>query len=214
MEIPDLSSLGLSEKEQKILESAIAVFSEKGFSAATTNEIAKIAGVAEGTIFRYFKTKKDILRSILVQTLNLISSKLVLESFEKILANSKGKDLRTILKEILYDRVQLAETIFPMARIIITEALFHEDVREAIYQNIISKALKVVTDFRNDMVDRGLIKSTVEPEALLRAVLGNLAVLMVQRKLFADKFVLKDIDTEVDMIIDIIMYGIASDGAN
>ncbi len=61
MEPLDLSSLNLPEKEQRILEAAIAVFSEKGFSAATTSEIAKNAGVAEGTIFRYFKTKKDIL---------------------------------------------------------------------------------------------------------------------------------------------------------
>ena len=48
----------LNEKEQKILNAACLVFSQKGYSSATTSEIAKWAGVAEGTIFRYFKTKK------------------------------------------------------------------------------------------------------------------------------------------------------------
>ena len=57
MEHRDIPDFGLPEKEEKILKSAIKIFSEKGFSASTTSEIAKDAGVAEGTIFRYFKTK-------------------------------------------------------------------------------------------------------------------------------------------------------------
>ncbi|WP_446715397.1 helix-turn-helix domain-containing protein [Caloramator sp. Dgby_cultured_2] len=34
------------------------VFSEKGFEGSRTSEIAKEANVAEGTIFKYFKTKR------------------------------------------------------------------------------------------------------------------------------------------------------------
>ena len=55
----DFSQLGLSEKEERILHSAIKIFSEKGFDGATTNEIAKDAGVAEGTIFKYYKRLID-----------------------------------------------------------------------------------------------------------------------------------------------------------
>lgn len=45
-------------RKEAVLKAAVKIFSEKGYSAATTSEIAKEAGVAEGTIFRYFKTKK------------------------------------------------------------------------------------------------------------------------------------------------------------
>lgn len=214
METPDLSTLGLPEKEQKILESAILIFSEKGFSASTTSEIAKNAGIAEGTIFRYFKTKKDILRGILVQTINMMSGKLVIESIERILENSDGKDLRTILKEIIIDRIKLVDTIFPMARVIITEALIHEDVREAIFQNIITKALMFIEKFRSKMVAQGLIREHLEAELILKTIMGNLVALMLQRKLFADKFKLDDIDNEVEKILDIVMYGIAKEGGN
>ncbi|MCX7709559.1 MAG: TetR/AcrR family transcriptional regulator [Clostridia bacterium] len=211
MDIPDLSGLGLAEKEQKILESAIHVFSEKGFSAATTSEIAKNAGVAEGTIFRYFKTKKDILRGILVQTINIMSGKVVIEAVEKILNDSEGKELRVVLKEFIHDRIKLVDHIFPMARVIITEALFHEDVREAIYQNIIARVMITIRRFHKQMVERGLIRSDIEPELLIKTILGNLVVLIAQRKLFGDKFELDDIDKEVDKIIDVILYGIAGD---
>lgn len=48
----------MTPKQISILEAAIEIFSDKGFSAASTSEIAQKAGVAEGTIFRYYKTKK------------------------------------------------------------------------------------------------------------------------------------------------------------
>lgn len=49
---------GLTEKQKKIIIAAIESFSEKGYAATSTSEIAKKAGVAEGTIFRHYKTKK------------------------------------------------------------------------------------------------------------------------------------------------------------
>ena len=54
----------LTEKQKKIIVSAIQSFAEKGYSATSTSEIAKKAGVAEGTIFRHYKTKKDLLLAI------------------------------------------------------------------------------------------------------------------------------------------------------
>lgn len=45
---------------QAILKAALELFSQKGFYQATTKEIARKAGVAEGTIFNYFPTKEDL----------------------------------------------------------------------------------------------------------------------------------------------------------
>ena len=58
-----------SEKQLKILEAAVEMFAEKGYAATSTSEIAKKAGVAEGTIFRHYKTKKDLLLAIVTPTL-------------------------------------------------------------------------------------------------------------------------------------------------
>ena len=56
------------EKEahrQEILDAAIKVFAEKGFSAATLDEIAQEAEFSKGTIYLYFSNKEDLLYSIL-----------------------------------------------------------------------------------------------------------------------------------------------------
>lgn len=52
-------------KRETLLLAAEQVFAEKGFEKATTIEIARTAGVAEGTIYEYFKSKEGLLFSVL-----------------------------------------------------------------------------------------------------------------------------------------------------
>ncbi|MCI0372277.1 MAG: TetR family transcriptional regulator [candidate division NC10 bacterium] len=49
------------DKRKRILQAAVKVFARKGYFAARVSEIAKKAGVADGTIYLYFKSKEDIL---------------------------------------------------------------------------------------------------------------------------------------------------------
>jgi TetR/AcrR family fatty acid metabolism transcriptional regulator len=49
------------DKRERILRAAIKVFARKGFYATRVSEIAKAAGVADGTIYLYFKNKDDVL---------------------------------------------------------------------------------------------------------------------------------------------------------
>ena len=50
-----------ADTRRKIIDAALAIAAEKGFEMATTAEIARHAGVAEGSIYNYFRTKDDLL---------------------------------------------------------------------------------------------------------------------------------------------------------
>jgi TetR/AcrR family transcriptional regulator, fatty acid metabolism regulator protein len=50
-----------SDKRRRILDAAIHVFARKGYFAARVSDIAKKAGVADGTIYLYFRNKEDLL---------------------------------------------------------------------------------------------------------------------------------------------------------
>src|SRR5881275_860069 len=50
-----------NDKRSRILDAAVRVFAERGFFGATVAEIARAAGVADGTIYLYFKSKDDVL---------------------------------------------------------------------------------------------------------------------------------------------------------
>lgn len=55
----------MTEKQNKILEAALKLFAELGYSATSTSKIAKEAEVSEGLIFRHFKNKEGLLTAIL-----------------------------------------------------------------------------------------------------------------------------------------------------
>jgi TetR/AcrR family fatty acid metabolism transcriptional regulator len=57
-----------SEKYQKILDAAVEVIAERGYFNSPVSTIAKRAGVADGTIYLYFKSKDDVLRTAIDST--------------------------------------------------------------------------------------------------------------------------------------------------
>ncbi len=52
------------DKASRVLDAAVSIFAQKGHRKTTMLEIAEKAGVAEGTIYEYFKNKQDLLYSI------------------------------------------------------------------------------------------------------------------------------------------------------
>jgi AcrR family transcriptional regulator len=52
------------DKRNAILDAATRLFAERGLTGAPTSEISKQAGVAEGTLFTYFKTKDDLINAL------------------------------------------------------------------------------------------------------------------------------------------------------
>ena len=55
----------MTEKQEKILNAALELFSEEGFRVTSTSKVAKRAGVSEGLIFRHFKNKDGLLEAII-----------------------------------------------------------------------------------------------------------------------------------------------------
>jgi len=52
------------DKRQRILDAAVRVFARKGYFASRVSDVAKAAGIADGTIYLYFKNKDDVLVSL------------------------------------------------------------------------------------------------------------------------------------------------------
>ncbi len=59
-----------SEKYQRILDAAVEVIAERGYFRSPVSAIADRAGVADGTIYLYFKSKDDVLRTAIDTTFN------------------------------------------------------------------------------------------------------------------------------------------------
>lgn len=71
-------------KYKQIIDAAVIVIAENGYHQAQVSKIAKQAGVADGTIYLYFKNKEDILISLFQEKMGMF--------IEKIEAETAGKD--------------------------------------------------------------------------------------------------------------------------
>lgn len=60
------------EKRARILEAAIQMFSQNGYSKATIKDIAKEAGVSFGTVFTYFENKDELFKAAVLEPLEEI----------------------------------------------------------------------------------------------------------------------------------------------
>jgi len=65
-----------TDKRSLITEAAIEVFAEKGFHQARVSDVARRAGVADGTIYLYFKNKEDLLLSIFEEKMDELLAQL------------------------------------------------------------------------------------------------------------------------------------------
>ena len=55
----------MTSKKDTILEAAARLLARKGYKEASMSELAKICGIAQGTIFYHYKTKEDLFLAIL-----------------------------------------------------------------------------------------------------------------------------------------------------
>ena len=84
------------DKRNAILDAATRLFAERGLTAAPTSGISKQAGVAEGTLFTYFKTKDDLI--------NALYRQIKLELADAMMSDfPRKKNIRTRLRHV-WDR--------------------------------------------------------------------------------------------------------------
>ncbi|WP_170984403.1 TetR/AcrR family transcriptional regulator [Rhodoligotrophos defluvii] len=84
-----VNRLPRERRERDILAAATAVFSERGYENASMAEIAARAGVVEGTIYKYFSNKRDLMLQVLSRWYENM-----LANYEEHLAGIKGTESR------------------------------------------------------------------------------------------------------------------------
>lgn len=95
-------------KHQKIINAAVKVIAHNGYHQAQVAKIAREAGVADGTIYLYFKNKEDILISVFHEKMGIFIKKIEKEIEEKQTAKEKLLALISLHFSQLQDNHDLA----------------------------------------------------------------------------------------------------------
>lgn len=135
-----------SETELKIINAAIKNFAQKGFHKTKTKDISVDANVAEGTIFRYFKTKEDILSELLPLAIKIIMPRLIKDLTQKIDEKHQMTDVE-FAKFIIMDRLELFRQNYTLFKAFLPEIMYRQEQTERVVRYIVPEIKKTLQLF-------------------------------------------------------------------
>jgi AcrR family transcriptional regulator len=147
-----------------ILKTALKLFSKKGYIGATTKEIAREAGIAEVTLFRYFPSKERLFEEVINTFSFLPALKGLLPRIEKM---PFEKALTHIAKEFL-DTLTLRKDLI---RIMLSEIHRYPEKIHKIYNVFINELHKTLASYFTVMQKKGILRS-YDTELGARVFLG------------------------------------------
>jgi AcrR family transcriptional regulator len=196
----------LTDKQKKIIVSAIESFAEKGYSATSTSEIAKKAGVAEGTIFRHYKTKKDLLLAIVAPVMAKFVAPFIIKDLQKVL-NQDYEQFEDLLKAMLENRRAFLVKNLPTLKILMQEIPFHPELRELFKEHI---ALKIYAQFEKLVEHYQARGQIIEMPAysVFRMTFTSIFGFLIARYMILPEANWDD-EAEAERTIQFIMHGLA-----
>lgn len=196
----------LTKRHWEILEAATKIFSEKGFENSRTSDIAKEANIAEGTIFRYYKTKKDLLMGLFIPMIIKFFRPMMLSSVEKIF-NNEDMSIEEVIKAIFMDRLQLIRKNMPLVKTLVIEAAYKPEILEALRETLLPKIVAVIDGFMIKNIEKGIFKD-IDPRIMTRSFMSILAGYIVLTVNFPNMFPVENDEEEVEKMTSILLDGI------
>ncbi|SFA48309.1 transcriptional regulator, TetR family [Parageobacillus thermantarcticus] len=197
----------LSEKQIKILQAAIEMFAEKGYAATSTSEIAKRAGVAEGTIFRHYKTKKDLLLAIVTPTLFKSVAPFLAKEFVKEVFESQYQSYEDFIRALLRNRYQFVKKYLPAIRVFWQEIAFHAEIKEQFQRifttHVYQKFKQIVEHFQ----EKGEL-TAIPVDSVIRMTITTIAGFLLTRFIVLPDYDWDD-EAEMERTVQFLMHGLS-----
>ena len=128
-----------NDTETKILQAAQRLFARQGYGGTTTRDLAQAAGVAEGTLFRHFESKKAILIKVAADGWTELLTDLLTELSE--MANYKAID------QVMLHRIKDIPHNADLMRVCFMESQLHPELQGEVQSEILAKMVDVTEAF-------------------------------------------------------------------
>ncbi|WP_077298473.1 TetR/AcrR family transcriptional regulator [Virgibacillus pantothenticus] len=196
----------LSQSQLKILNAAKDLFSEKGYENSSTSEIAKLAGVAEITLFRNFKSKKNLLHQLLAPLIIQVSSPSILKEVITQF-NTTHDETEEILEALMKDRLDLLEKNDGVLKVLIRECLNNEEVRQSVIHNITKPAQNEAFKFVNHRINNEEFRD-VDSQAVVDLLFYIMFGYIISHHVLKLEGFTNDKEVMIQTIIDLFLHGV------
>ena len=190
----------VQDKRERILSAALKVFADRGFYNAKVSEVAREAGVADGTIYLYFRNKDDLLISLFEDRMEYLITRLV-EELERVGGSAVDRIRRMVFMHlsIAHESPDLAEFITVELR---QSGKFIKDYENPKFLSY----LKVLRDLVEEGQAEGTLLPNIDARATVRAVFGALDEVLLTLTL-ASRHRSVDIEIAAEQLSNLFLHG-------
>ena len=190
----------IATKRTHILNAATHLFAEKGFHATTIKDIARAAGVADGTIYNYFENKPALLLSLFDQTTETASGDIDP-------AQLSALDLRSFLKLYVRQPLQAFEANdFELFKVMMSEIMVNRELRERFSAQFLGPMIRGAEQFAQTWATRNGV--TFERSDLTMRVISSVIIGLLVQRVLGDDVLTEAWDELPDTLADLLMNGI------
>jgi AcrR family transcriptional regulator len=159
-------------RREEILRAASRLFGEQGYERTTTKQIAREAGIAEGTIYKYFASKQDLLFAFLESS--------VIEPLAAILAAMKDAPDEDVFATLIQNRIEMWDASHEFMKVTFAEALFNPQLAARIHDKLFSAGTRIIGHYVDEGISDGRFRS-LDTAVVLRAIIGSLFAFTIMR---------------------------------
>jgi len=156
-------------KKEEILKAATRVFAAKGFSAATTKDIANEADIGESTLYNYFDSKREIMLAIMDEYKQLFDA-----DFQEATAVAS----RDAFVELVDRTIDLFTSRAFFIRALLAEAWIDNDILENYVTTRLRQISGILRDFFSKEIKAGLFRP-IDPQLTSRFAMGMFFSLVI-----------------------------------
>jgi AcrR family transcriptional regulator len=153
------------ERREQILQTAGALFAERGFERTTTKDIARTADISEGTIYKYFENKQAIL-------FTLVKGEM-LGTITELFAEREDVDDAIIIKTLIRTHFENSERHGALIHNMISALHLNPALMQEYYQSLTRPALRLMEEYIERRIAAGVFRQ-VNPSVVVRSLLGTL----------------------------------------
>ncbi len=183
--MPKVSSRYLEERKSEIVDAAEACFLRRGFHQCTMQDICKESGLSPGAVYRYFKSKSDIIAAVIARSTER-GATLIDEARD---SHAKAAQALEAIGQYFFGRLQKDDTarVAALELEIWGEALRNAEVRTTYGQQfrLLSGALSEL--YRLAMAQAGIESPTTNPMGLAHLSLALFHGLQLYYALYPDE---------------------------
>jgi len=196
---PGIRMTGDKRREQ-ILETAVNLFSQRGFKGTTTKEIARAAGVSEAMVFRHFENK-DALYEAILDTKGCQDGvrRFPWEENETLKKAIAEKDDTGVFYNIALDALNKHQKDVAFMRLLFYSALEEHELAERFFHEFIERVYQFIGGYIAERQQDGAFRD-VNPRIAVRSLLGMLIHHSLNNILWDKRRLLLNVSNEVAAI--------------